>query len=272
MVRGLGLMSRLKLGFASMFSLLHEKGGLLPWTISFGDYAIPSLATFLTEFWRFLSGSWWRESVTAHSRSVSGTLRALLPLISPGGMVPSRRGASAGSYLEFVEKLAGSSRLISRTLCVFLGPDLSRLCSLSCGTWESLCFQCESPMVLAFVFFFFFAASCHLEGIAFCCVILVRLKAHRGIKWRQAMRIASLPEERWAALSMKYKTYKAVGRPRRRWEHEINDFVRSERTEDALNNVERNNNEWIKDTKKNQKGWMRMESKFAIAAAAAPGS
>ena len=67
------------------------------------------------------------------------------------------------------------------------------------------------------------------------------------------MRIASLPGERWAAkaagwnpeLSMKYKTYRAVGRPRKRWEDEINDFLRSARTEDTVNNVERNNHEWI---------------------------
>ena len=88
------------------------------------------------------------------------------------------------------------------------------------------------------------------------------------------MRIASLPGERWVAkaagwnpeLSMKYKTYRAVGRPRKRWEDEINDFLRSARTEDTVNNVERNNHEWIK-TEKDQKGWMRMENKFAIAAA-----
>ena len=93
------------------------------------------------------------------------------------------------------------------------------------------------------------------------------------------MRIASLLEETWVVkaagwnpeLSMKYKTYRAVGRPRKRWEDEINDFLRSERTEDVLNNDERNNNEWIM-TAKDQKGWMKMENKFAIAAAASPGS
>ena len=38
--------------------------------------------------------------------------------------------------------------------------------------------------------------------------------------------------------------------------------------EDAIHNAERYNNEWIK-TAKDQKGWMKMENKFAIAAAAA---
>ena len=44
------------------------------------------------------------------------------------------------------------------------------------------------------------------------------IKAHRRMKWRLAMRIASLPKEGWVAkaagwnpeLSMKYKTYRAV--------------------------------------------------------------
>ena len=86
-------------------------------------------------------------------------------------------------------------------------------------------------------------------------------------------------EERWVVkaagwnseFSMQYKTYRAMGRPRKRWEDEINDFLRSERTEDVMDNIERNNNEWIK-TAKDQKGWMKMENKFAIAAAASPGS
>ena len=41
-------------------------------------------------------------------------------------------------------------------------------------------------------------------------------------------------------LSMKYKTYRAVGRPKKRWEYEIKNFLRPERTEDEMNNVERN--------------------------------
>ena len=64
------------------------------------------------------------------------------------------------------------------------------------------------------------------------------------------MKIASLPEERWVMKaagwnperSMKYKTYRVVGRPKKRWEDERNDFLRPERTEDEINNVERNNN------------------------------
>ena len=60
------------------------------------------------------------------------------------------------------------------------------------------------------------------------------------------MRIAFLLEERWVMkaagwnpeLSTKYKKYRAVGRPKKRWEDEINDFLRLERTEDETSNVE----------------------------------
>ena len=74
-------------------------------------------------------------------------------------------------------------------------------------------------------------------------------KTHRRMKWRLAMRIASLLEERWVmkvagwnpALSTKYKTYRAVGRPKKRWEDEINEFLRPEKNEDEISNVERKN-------------------------------
>ena len=42
-----------------------------------------------------------------------------------------------------------------------------------------------------------------------------------------------------------------------------NDFLRQERTEDEISNVERNNKERIK-TAKDQEGWKKMENKFAL--------
>ena len=54
-----------------------------------------------------------------------------------------------------------------------------------------------------------------------------------------------------------------MGRPKKRWEDEVDDCLRPERTEDEISNVERNNNEWIK-TAKDQEGWKKMENKFAI--------
>ena len=86
--------------------------------------------------------------------------------------------------------------------------------------------------------------------------------------------MTSLSEERWVMkagawnpeLSTKYKIYRAVGRPKKRWEDDINDFLRPERIEDETRNVERNNNEWLKIAK-DQGSWKKMENKFARALA-----
>ena len=51
---------------------------------------------------------------------------------------------------------------------------------------------------------------------------------------------------------MKYRTYRAVGRPRKRWEDEIKDFLRSERIENAISNVERN--KWMDQDSKRPEG------------------
>ena len=61
------------------------------------------------------------------------------------------------------------------------------------------------------------------------------------------MKCASLPEERCVAkavgwnpeLSTKYKTYRAVGRLKKRSEDETNENLRPERTEDEISNVKR---------------------------------
>ena len=72
------------------------------------------------------------------------------------------------------------------------------------------------------------------------------------------MRIASLPNERWVVkaagwnpeLSTKYKTYRAVVRPKRRWEDEINEFLKAEETETTTGNDMTDNSTWIKVAKK----------------------
>ena len=59
---------------------------------------------------------------------------------------------------------------------------------------------------------------------------------HRRMNWRLAVRIASLPDERWAknaaewnsGLSIKHQTYRPVERPKKRWEDEINNFLKPE--------------------------------------------
>ena len=54
------------------------------------------------------------------------------------------------------------------------------------------------------------------------------------MKWKLALRIATSPSERWLKkaaewspdLSSRYKADRAIGRPRKRWEDDINDFLK----------------------------------------------
>ena len=67
------------------------------------------------------------------------------------------------------------------------------------------------------------------------------IETHRRMNWTMAMRIASLPHDRWTSkitewnpdLDNKIKTNRSVGRPRKRWEDEINEQVRSEEWEET---------------------------------------
>ena len=59
-------------------------------------------------------------------------------------------------------------------------------------------------------------------------------RTHKKMKWKLALRIATSPSERWLKkaaewnpeLSSRYRTNRAIGRPRKRWEDDINDFLR----------------------------------------------
>ena len=65
------------------------------------------------------------------------------------------------------------------------------------------------------------------------------IEMHRRMKWRLAMRIASLTKERWVrkaaewnpGLSTHIKKCRAVGRKKKRWEDEVNDFLKPEESE-----------------------------------------
>ena len=56
-------------------------------------------------------------------------------------------------------------------------------------------------------------------------------KTHKKMKWKLALRIATSPSERWLKkaaewnpeMSTKYKTSRAIGRPKKRWEDDIKD-------------------------------------------------
>ena len=59
-------------------------------------------------------------------------------------------------------------------------------------------------------------------------------KTHKKMKWRLAMRIATSPSGRWLIeasewnpeFSSKYRTNRAIGRPRKRWEDDMNEFLK----------------------------------------------
>ena len=89
------------------------------------------------------------------------------------------------------------------------------------------------------------------------------------MKWRMTKRIAPLPKERWTSkifdwhpgLDNKVRTRRPVGRPKKRWEDDINDFVRREETKDAKGNDLKNNCDWMNQAKK-YKEWKAKEEKL----------
>ena len=88
---------------------------------------------------------------------------------------------------------------------------------------------------------------------------------HSRMKWRLAMRIASLPDKPWTkktakwnpGLAPKHQTNRPVERPKKRWEDEINEFLKPEETEETKGNETKNNDTWIKVAKKKNR---KMES------------
>ena len=64
------------------------------------------------------------------------------------------------------------------------------------------------------------------------------------MKWRLALRTATSQSERWLMkaaewnpeLNSKYRTNRAIGRPRKRWEDDINDFIKlvEDETENSI--------------------------------------
>ena len=100
------------------------------------------------------------------------------------------------------------------------------------------------------------------------------IETHRRMKWRVAMRLASLPDERWAkraaewnpGLSIKHQIYRPVGRPKKRWEDEINDFLKPEETEETKGNEVFKNNGTMLKVAKNRERWKAMETGYAVAA------
>ena len=98
-------------------------------------------------------------------------------------------------------------------------------------------------------------------------------KTHKKMKWKLALRIATSPSERWVKkaaewnpeMSSKYRTSRAIGRPKKRWEDDINDFLKQNHDETKMEETRerriQNKNRWI-STANDRKEWIRLEEKY----------
>ena len=95
------------------------------------------------------------------------------------------------------------------------------------------------------------------------------------MKWKLALRIATSPSERWLKkvaewgpdLSSRYRTNRAIGRPRKRLEDDINDFLKQtleeKEKDEPIERMIQNNNIWI-NTAKDWNEWARLEEKYTM--------
>ena len=93
------------------------------------------------------------------------------------------------------------------------------------------------------------------------------------MKWKLALRIATSLSERWLKkaaewnpdLSSRYKTNRAIGRPRKRWEDDINDFLKQvlEENEDPIERRNQTNNNWI-NIAKDWRRWALLAGKYTM--------
>ena len=100
-------------------------------------------------------------------------------------------------------------------------------------------------------------------------------KTHTKMRWRLPLRIATSPSERWLMkaaewnpeLSSKYRTNRAIGRPRKRWEDDINEFLEpvQDETENFIESSGQINKTWI-NTAKDRGRWTLLEDKYTMTA------
>ena len=68
-------------------------------------------------------------------------------------------------------------------------------------------------------------------------------------------------------LSSRYRTNRAIGRPRKRWEDDINDFFKKvleeKENEEPIERRIQNNNNWMNIAKDGRK-WVRLEGKYTM--------
>ena len=96
------------------------------------------------------------------------------------------------------------------------------------------------------------------------------IETHRRLKWRMARRIVTLPEKRWTkrifdwhpALDTSIKTRRQVGRPKRKWEDDLSEFMKTEEGQEKDKYDLKNNNSWMEEIK-DYKKWKENEEKFS---------
>ena len=94
-------------------------------------------------------------------------------------------------------------------------------------------------------------------------------KTHKKMKWKLALRIATSPSERWVKkaaewnpeTSSKYMTSRSIGRPKKRWEDDINDFLKQIYDETKMEETRENKISWI-SIANDRKKWTRLEEKY----------
>ena len=96
------------------------------------------------------------------------------------------------------------------------------------------------------------------------------------MKWKLALRIATSPSERWLIkaaewnpeLSSRYRTNRAIGRPRKRWEDDINEFLKqvigeNENPIDPIERSNQTNKTWI-NIAKDRRRWALLEETYTM--------
>ena len=98
----------------------------------------------------------------------------------------------------------------------------------------------------------------HMEKLKIPCWIEV----HRRTKWRKARRIVFVNEQRWnrrvfdwhPGLDTSIKTRRQEGRPKRRWEDDLNEFLKIEETQEKTKYDLTHNNTWMSEAKNAKNG------------------
>ena len=93
------------------------------------------------------------------------------------------------------------------------------------------------------------------------------------MKWKLSLRIATSPSERWLKkaaewnleLSSRYRTNRAIGRPRKRWEDDINEFLQQEieEHENPIESRNQTNKTWI-NIAKGSRRWALLEETYTM--------